>query len=205
MGRKSTGIRERIIQESKDLFYFQGFGNTSLKEIVEKCGTNKTTFYEYFSSKDELGEIYLRNYIESENNSLNEVVNTINSPEELVKWWVDINLAELKDPDRYNACPIVGFSYQQPLAEHRWDDQLNDFTRTREGIFARFFEKCQANGYTLRYPAAHTGVLANMIEQGSLAAWKLTRKEESILNFGPLFLSLFQKDANETEKLLPKF
>ncbi|MFD1848755.1 TetR/AcrR family transcriptional regulator [Oceanobacillus bengalensis] len=47
-------MRDKIINESIDLFDTKGFKETSIQDIVDNIGVTKGTFYYYFKSKQEL-------------------------------------------------------------------------------------------------------------------------------------------------------
>ncbi len=44
----------KIINAAWDLFYEQGYENTTVEEIIDKSGTSKGSFYHYFEGKDAL-------------------------------------------------------------------------------------------------------------------------------------------------------
>lgn len=46
--------REAIIAAAKDLFFSEGYDQTSMNDIVARVGGSKATLYSHFSSKDEL-------------------------------------------------------------------------------------------------------------------------------------------------------
>jgi AcrR family transcriptional regulator len=52
--KEGRNTRGRIISAAWELFYEQGYGNTTIEEIVEKSGTSKGSFYYYFEGKDAL-------------------------------------------------------------------------------------------------------------------------------------------------------
>jgi len=54
MPKKVSNTKSKIINAAWDLFYDQGYDNTTVDEIIEKSGTSKGSFYHYFSSKDSL-------------------------------------------------------------------------------------------------------------------------------------------------------
>ena len=55
MAKKSTrNTRGKIITAAWDLFYEQGYENTTVEEIIEESGTSKGSFYHYFEGKDAL-------------------------------------------------------------------------------------------------------------------------------------------------------
>ena len=51
-GKDST--KSIIIKAAWELFYEQGYDETTVEQIIEKSATSKGSFYHYFSSKDEL-------------------------------------------------------------------------------------------------------------------------------------------------------
>ena len=53
--------KEKIYQAAQRLFYEKGYTNTSVAEIIELSGTNKGSFYHYYSKKEDLAEAVLLN------------------------------------------------------------------------------------------------------------------------------------------------
>ncbi|WP_342116384.1 TetR/AcrR family transcriptional regulator [Pseudoduganella sp. OTU4001] len=49
-----SGTRERIVEAANDLFYQQGFEQTSFTHIAEAVGITRGNFYYHFKSKDEI-------------------------------------------------------------------------------------------------------------------------------------------------------
>ncbi len=54
MMRSNRGTRSRIVSAAWELFYENGYDNTTVDEIVERSGTSKGSFYHYFAGKDAL-------------------------------------------------------------------------------------------------------------------------------------------------------
>ena len=55
MSKKNIkNTKGKIITAAWDLFYEQGYENTTVEEIIEKSGTSKGSFYHYFDGKDAL-------------------------------------------------------------------------------------------------------------------------------------------------------
>ena len=51
---KKQGTKSKIVTAAWDLFYKQGYENTTIDDIVEASGTSKGSFYHYFEGKDSL-------------------------------------------------------------------------------------------------------------------------------------------------------
>lgn len=54
MSKKSRNTKTKIVSAAWELFYKQGYDDTTVDEIVELSGTSKGSFYHYFESKDAL-------------------------------------------------------------------------------------------------------------------------------------------------------
>ncbi len=55
MSKKNTkNTKGKIITAAWDLFYEQGYEDTTIEEIIETSGTSKGSFYHYFEGKDAL-------------------------------------------------------------------------------------------------------------------------------------------------------
>ena len=55
MSKKNTkNTKGKIINAAWDLFYEQGYDDTTVEVIIEKSGTSKGSFYHYFEGKDAL-------------------------------------------------------------------------------------------------------------------------------------------------------
>ena len=52
--RAARNTRSRIVSAAWELFYENGYDDTTVEEIVEESGTSKGSFYHYFSGKDAL-------------------------------------------------------------------------------------------------------------------------------------------------------
>ena len=52
--KNSRNTKGRIISAAWELFYEQGYDDTTVEEIIEKSQTSKGSFYHYFEGKDAL-------------------------------------------------------------------------------------------------------------------------------------------------------
>ena len=52
--KNERNTKGKIITAAWDLFYEQGYEDTTVEEIIDKSGTSKGSFYHYFEGKDAL-------------------------------------------------------------------------------------------------------------------------------------------------------
>jgi AcrR family transcriptional regulator len=79
-GRTSPRPRERIVSTARDLFHRHGIRAVGIDTIAEVAGTNKTTLYRHFTSKDDLIMECLRSRAEEARQSWAEI--EASSPED---------------------------------------------------------------------------------------------------------------------------
>lgn len=63
-GRPREFDRDEVIEKAMSLFWEKGFEATSMADIVEVTGLNKSSIYNAFGSKDELFTLILDRYLE---------------------------------------------------------------------------------------------------------------------------------------------
>ena len=54
MAKQKRNTKGKIIAAAWELFYEQGYEDTTVEEIIERSGTSKGSFYHYFDGKDAL-------------------------------------------------------------------------------------------------------------------------------------------------------
>ena len=90
MRKSNNQTKSKIVSAAWQLFYDQGFDNTTVDEIIRLSGTSKGSFYHYFESKDSLigslAYLFDEKYAELEKQldySKNAVDNMLNLTREL--------------------------------------------------------------------------------------------------------------------------
>lgn len=103
MAKKNTrNTKGKIITAAWDLFYEQGYEDTTIEEIIEKSATSKGSFYHYFEGKDALlgslsyifDEEYerLQNEINEDMNSFDKLMYLNAKLFEMIEERIDIDL-----------------------------------------------------------------------------------------------------------------
>ena len=54
--------RDRIIAEAKNMFFSFGYSKVLMAELAKRLGMSKKTLYQYFTSKEELLSVVIRNH-----------------------------------------------------------------------------------------------------------------------------------------------
>ena len=77
--------RERILEVAVDLFYAQGYENTTLDAVAERLGVTKPFIYSYFKSKSELLAEICQRAILGSLDEMNKVIATDTGPVERLR------------------------------------------------------------------------------------------------------------------------
>jgi len=54
------GVKERILQSAADLFYFEGYNQTGINQIISEAKVAKASMYQHFRSKQDIAVAYLQ-------------------------------------------------------------------------------------------------------------------------------------------------
>ncbi len=138
--------RERIIAVAVDLFYRNGFNNTTLEAVAEKINVTKPFIYSHFKSKnDVLAEICSRG-IRASLNVLNQVVASERSPTEKVRSLVrDFMLAVLENQEH-----IAIYTREQKHLSKKDSDAIESMRREfDQKLVALITEGVNANEFSV--------------------------------------------------------
>jgi AcrR family transcriptional regulator len=56
---KRLGVKERVIKAASHLFYYQGYNQTGINQIIEESNVAKASMYQHFRSKEDIAVAYL--------------------------------------------------------------------------------------------------------------------------------------------------
>lgn len=96
---KKVGVKERIVKAASDLFYFQGYNQTGINQIIEEAGVAKASMYQHFRSKEDIAVAYLKGRhimwmgklnecVERKNHEISKVLGCFDY---LTEWLTEVN------------------------------------------------------------------------------------------------------------------
>ena len=94
--------RHAILRASRDCFQEHGYDNTTIRDIVRRTGLADGTFYNYFSSKQDIFAALLSDFLTSLNNDMSQQRQSASSTQEFVyRAYLALYSATAKDPVVY--------------------------------------------------------------------------------------------------------
>ncbi|MGF6880365.1 TetR family transcriptional regulator [Paraburkholderia sp. MM5477-R1] len=82
--RRTEDFHEKLLEAGVTLFAEQGFHGTGVKDIVDRAGIPKGSFYNYFESKEAFGAAILRYYADEQAAGWEQYSRTADSPDPLL-------------------------------------------------------------------------------------------------------------------------
>ena len=105
MGQKGEILRQRIVASADQLFYQQGYENTSFSDIAEDVGISRGNFYYHFKTKDEILNAVIDTRVTDIEQMLSEWGKQYTDPRERIGLFIDI-LTTHQDNITGHGCPI---------------------------------------------------------------------------------------------------
>jgi AcrR family transcriptional regulator len=101
-----VSAREKILAAADELFTRRGYGNVGINEIIERSGTAKASFYQYFPGKDTLCLAWLNQWHERTEMECERILSGPGGGEAKILRVFDELKAFLEEGD-YRGCPFT--------------------------------------------------------------------------------------------------
>lgn len=205
MKKATNKTKSKIVTAAWQLFYDQGFENTTVDEIVALSGTSKGSFYHYFESKDSLigslAYLFDEKYVELEQKldyKANAVDNLLYLTRELcamIESTIDIEL--------------LSRLYAQQLSK-RGQKELLDQNREYYRLLRKLIRRGQEQGeITTEKSLNEIMRLYALAERALLYDWCLRGGEYSLAEYSqvvmPLFVSDLRREKSKEKSYLSQY
>ena len=184
--KNSRNTKGRIISAAWELFYEQGYDDTTVEEIIEKSQTSKGSFYHYFEGKDALlGSLSI--LFDEKYEELMEVMDkNMNSFDKLMFLENSISL------------DLLARLYSSQLVT-RGDRHLLDHNRTYFKVLRQIVVEGQSRGQITKKASVNEIVnVYAMCERAFLYDWCISNGNYSLIQYSekffPMLLDRFKKE-----------
>ena len=190
MAKKNTrNTRGKIITAAWDLFYEQGYEDTTIEEIIEKSGTSKGSFYHYFEGKDALLGSLSYIFDEEYEKLQSEIDENMNSFDKLL--YLNERLFEMIE-DRIDIDLLTRLYSTQLIT--KGEKHLLDNKRLYYKLLRKIVTEGQKNGeLSVEMSVNEIVKLYAMCERSLLYDWCLCNGDYSLKSYAktvmPMFLS----------------
>ena len=122
MGSKGKALRERVVAAADELFYRQGYENTSFSDIADAVGISRGNFYYHFKSKDEILNAVIDTRVSGIDAMLNEWDKEFTDPKQRLHHYIDMQLRNQENISSHG-CPVGSLCTELAKTDH---SMLND-------------------------------------------------------------------------------
>ena len=192
--KNSRNTKGRIISAAWELFYEQGYDDTTVEEIIEKSQTSKGSFYHYFEGKDALlGSLSI--LFDEKYEELMEVMyKNMNSFDKLMF----LNKELFKMVENSISLDLLARLYSSQLVT-RGDRHLLDHNRTYFKVLRQIVAEGQSRGQITEKASVNEIVnVYAMCERAFLYDWCISNGNYSLIQYSekffPMLLDRFKKE-----------
>ena len=184
--------RNNVIHQSARLFYYKGYKNTSVTDILKECKIPKGSFYYYFKSKNDLLMTVIDHHTDNLINFFNITVD-------------DLSILKLKIffKEFFNNIELNKFHGGSPIGNLAIElSDINDEARNklvesykkieqRISFFLGTLKQYHSEEYSEMEPELYARVLVSLLE-GTMLKIKTERNSSSIKDFLNFFDKIFK-------------
>ena len=194
MSKKSArNTRGRIIEAAWQLFYSQGYDNTTVEDIIQESGTSRGSFYHYFEGKDAL--LSSLAYLFDE--KYQQLMLTLDPETDSFEQLMFLNRELFSMIENRISLDLLARLYSSQLIT-RGDKSLMDHNRTYFKLLRQIVRQGQLKGQLRDDVSVNEVVRAYaMCERALIYDWCLSGGDYSLMQYGkammPMFLGGFRK------------
>ncbi|MCB1158629.1 MAG: TetR/AcrR family transcriptional regulator [Leptospiraceae bacterium] len=185
--KKETETRTKIMETAFRLFYEKGYSETGINEILNDSSSYKKSFYTHFSSKTELGIMYIQSIEHELLNLTNRLLTKYSKFNDFLEAWLKIIKRKLSK--NYSlGCPLVNMPVN---SSDLTKEVRSSFTKLKEPFIKYFL-----NHYKLSHKQAkEISEEILFLYEGAMNSYKLDPNPR-YFNYMEKFLNHIAKDLN---------
>ena len=107
MARQEEFNREDIVSKAVQVFWEKGYSGTSIQDLVDATGLNRSSIYNSFGSKQNLYRVSLEQYEDESNKVFQKALLKSSSPLEAIRRILSSALAVPNEDERSRGCFIL--------------------------------------------------------------------------------------------------
>lgn len=121
---KSSSTKQQIINAADELFYAQGFGETSFADIAKAVSISRGNFYYHFKTKDEILDAVIEKRLSDRETLLKNWDETSTEPAKRIACFIRILIVNQTKIVAYG-CPVGTLTTELAKLDHAAKDRAN--------------------------------------------------------------------------------
>ncbi len=120
---QTLSVKERIIEAASRLFYFEGYNQTGINQIIEEANVAKSSMYQSFRSKEDIAITYLQGRHGAWMKKMDDFVSQRKDGKDRILGAFDFMEDWLKEVD-FRGCGFQNIITDLPKEQDRIKDQV---------------------------------------------------------------------------------
>ena len=141
MPKVETFNREEVLEKVVQLFHKKGFNATSMQDLVDATGLNRSSIYNSFGSKKELYHESLRMYKKRANKYVQKVLVHTSNPLETIR-----KIFDTSPEDKENGCFIGNCTAEMANQDREIKSFLQNNLNAMQDLFEELISRGQSSG-----------------------------------------------------------
>jgi len=126
MSDKGELTKQKVLKAARELFYLNGYNNTSIDDILKTSKIKKGNLYFHFRSKEALGYAVLDSYLAEGGGMIDRIVEAPGRPMERVYRLFDSSKKHLSGQGCRGGCPIGNFALEMSDIHSGFRKKINE-------------------------------------------------------------------------------
>lgn len=170
MPSKGEITKQKVLRTARELFYLNGYNNTSIDDILKASRVKKGNLYFHYRSKEALGYAVIESYLRDEIHLVDEIFAGPGSPMERIYRLLEVSKKHLAERGCRGGCPVGNFAVEM-------SDIHNGFRKKINQILDAWSERLER----LLAEAKRAGELPSSIEARAMANMMVAIWEGGVL------------------------
>lgn len=170
MSNKGDLTKHKVLMTARELFYLNGYNNTSMDDIVKASKVKKGNIYFHYQNKEALGYAVMDSYLDDEIRTIEDVFSGPGSPMGRIYRLFENFRRHLADRGCRGGCPVGNFAIEMSDIHNGFRKKVN-----------RIFDAWEKRLTTLLVEAKEAGELPPSIDPKALSCFMVAVWEGGVM------------------------
>jgi len=147
MSRTEVFNREKVLDKAKNIFWFKGYSGTSMQDLVDETGLNRSSIYNSFGSKMELYLLTLKKYQEDIDELFERANQQNRNAIETIGLLFLYVLEDVLEDTEAKGCMLINCQTEMGNQDAHLNALFEAYQERLRSMFQRLVTRGQAEGY----------------------------------------------------------
>ncbi len=146
MQTKGEITRRKILESARELFYLNGYTNTSVDDILTASHAKKGNFYFHYRSKEELGFAVLDSFVQEQEAEIQAILSGDGRPLDRLVALFDQSVGRMVGSGCRGGCPVGNFAMEMSDIHDGFRDRVNRVFDRWVEMLRGLFDEARSRG-----------------------------------------------------------